>query len=183
MSRGEADDFFARVRSENKGATHYVPAFALGDKRELLWMSDDGEPQGTAGGPILTLIESSDLTWIAVMVVRYFGGVKLGTGGLSRAYSEAAKSAIESAGIAAYEDAISFRYEIDYTFFDKIQNAVLGIGANLTDIGYAEKVTFTIMTAEESAESVQSLVETITSGTAVLLGTETSVAKCGRIEV
>jgi len=181
MSRGEADTFFARVRSENKGATHYVPAFALGDKRELLWASDDGEPQGTAGNPIITLIESLDLTWTAVMVVRYFGGVKLGTGGLARAYSEAAKGALDAAGTATCIEAASFRYEVDYTFFDKIQNAVSGFGVSLTDVSYAEKVTLTVKAAAENAEKVRALIESITSGTAVLLDTETSVVKCDRI--
>jgi uncharacterized YigZ family protein len=173
MSNGEADDFFARIREEHKGATHVVPAFALGDKRELLRASDDGEPHGTAGAPILSLMEALDLTWIAVAVVRYFGGVKLGTGGLARAYTESAKQAIDAAGIAVVEQAIALRYEIDYAFFDRIKNSLELTGESLSDIIYLEKIAFTVTPISENAEKIKALIESITSGSAKLFEANT----------
>jgi uncharacterized YigZ family protein len=171
MSNGEADDFFARIRAEHKGATHVVPAFALGDRREMLWASDDGEPHGTAGAPILSLMEALDLTWAAVAVVRYFGGVKLGTGGLARAYTEAAKQAIDAAGIAVVEEATSLRYEIDYAFFDRIKNSPALTGEEISDITYLEKIAFTVTPTSENAGKIRALIESITSGSAKLLET------------
>ncbi len=99
-SREEVDAFFDEIRREFKDATHNVPAFVLGDKMELKWASDDGEPQGTSGPPILKVIEGKGLTNIAIVVTRYFGGIKLGTGGLVRAYSKSADQVINESGIA-----------------------------------------------------------------------------------
>ena len=99
QSREEAEDFFDVIRKEHRLATHNVPAMVLGDKLQLQWASDDGEPQGTSGSPILQLLVSEGITNVAVMVTRYFGGIKLGTGGLVRAYTSSAKIALDEAGI------------------------------------------------------------------------------------
>jgi uncharacterized YigZ family protein len=169
LSREEADTFFARVRAEYKGATHYVPAFALGDKRELLWASDDGEPQGTAGAPILALLEAFDLTYAAIMVVRYFGGVKLGTGGLTRAYAETAKRAVLAAGVAGVHEAAALRYETDYTYFDRLKNALENAGGELSDASYTEKIRFSVTLPIEEDEHIRRLVASVTAGGANLL--------------
>jgi uncharacterized YigZ family protein len=167
--RGEAEDFFARARSEYKGATHYVPAFALGAGRELLWASDDGEPQGTAGAPILALLEGLDLTNAAIMAVRYFGGVKLGTGGLARAYTETAKQAVLSAGIAGVHEAATLRYETEYAFFDKLKRALENAGGELSELSYEEKIRFSVSLPIEDEEDARALVAAVTAGGAILL--------------
>jgi hypothetical protein len=99
-SKDEADCFFAEIRKAHRAATHNVPAFVIGDAMQLQWASDDGEPQGTSGAPIVHMLTSEGVTNAAVMVTRYFGGVKLGTGGLVRAYTMTAKAALDAAGVA-----------------------------------------------------------------------------------
>ena len=95
----EARLFAAEIKERYKDATHNVPAFVCGAGKEHQWASDDGEPSGTSGMPVLKLITSEDLTNIVLVITRYFGGIKLGTGGLARAYTHAAKLANEKDGI------------------------------------------------------------------------------------
>ena len=90
-SRSEADEFIASVKAEYKDANHNVPAIVIGDKAQIQWASDDGEPQGTSGAPMVQMMVKEGLTNLAVVVTRYFGGIKLGTGGLVRAYTGTAK--------------------------------------------------------------------------------------------
>ncbi|MFR8853902.1 MAG: IMPACT family protein, partial [Oscillospiraceae bacterium] len=84
-SKEEADAFIAEIRKKHKDATHNVPAMVIGDKMQLQWASDDGEPQGTSGAPMVKLLTSEEITDTVIVVTRYFGGIKLGTGGLVRA--------------------------------------------------------------------------------------------------
>ena len=86
-SREEADEFIDSIKRKHRDATHNVPAMVLGDKMQVQWASDDGEPQGTSGAPIVQMMVSQGITNTVVVVTRYFGGIKLGTGGLVRAYS------------------------------------------------------------------------------------------------
>ena len=98
-TREEADEFVSEIRSRYKDATHNVPAMVIGDKFQIQWASDDGEPQGTSGAPMVQMLVKEGITNIAIVVTRYFGGIKLGTGGLVRAYTGSAKAGIEAAGI------------------------------------------------------------------------------------
>lgn len=101
-SKEEADAFIAEIRKKHKDATHNVPAMVIGDKMQLQWASDDGEPQGTSGAPMVKLLTSEEITDTVIVVTRYFGGIKLGTGGLVRAYTSSAKLGLEAAGVAEY---------------------------------------------------------------------------------
>jgi uncharacterized YigZ family protein len=126
-TREEAIDFINECKSINKTASHNVPAFVIGEKQELQWCSDDGEPQGTAGQPILKLITSEGLTNLVVVVTRYFGGTKLGTGGLVRAYSGIAKDAIMKGQICNVSKGKIIEIKSDYKDFQKIlQNSEKG---------------------------------------------------------
>ncbi len=95
----EAKNFVNEIKSMHKEATHNVYAYIVGENKGIQRYSDDGEPQGTAGIPVLEVIKKNDLTDVAVVVTRYFGGILLGGGGLIRAYSKGASSAIEEAGV------------------------------------------------------------------------------------
>ena len=119
-SRAEAEAFFNEIRKEFKDATHNVPAFVVGKKMELKYASDDGEPQGTAGPPILRYLEMNELTNLAVVVTRYFGGIKLGTGGLVRAYTEGVDSCIKAAGIAGALEKWVASCNMDYAVYNKL---------------------------------------------------------------
>jgi uncharacterized YigZ family protein len=119
-SRDEAIEFIKECKNSNREATHNVPAFVIGEKQELQWCSDDGEPQGSSGQPILKMISSEGITNIVVVVSRYYGGVKLGTGGLVRAYSSVAKEAILKAGICNVSKGKILKIISDYKDFQKI---------------------------------------------------------------
>ncbi len=177
-SREEADQFVASIRSRYKDATHNVPAMVIGDKSQIQWASDDGEPQGTSGAPIVQMLVSEGITDVAVVVTRYFGGIKLGTGGSVRAYTGSAKLGIEAAGICRVCEIWIMKVRMDYTFLAKVQNmakkrlpdsgdetAEFTIG----EISYADKVTMDIMTTPEQKENVADLISNITSGTAHVL--------------
>ena len=88
-SKEEADAFVAEIKAKHKDATHNVPAMVIGDKFQIQWASDDGEPQGTSGAPMVQMMVKEGITNVAVVVTRYFGGIKLGAGGLTRAYTKA----------------------------------------------------------------------------------------------
>ncbi|MDD3168376.1 MAG: YigZ family protein, partial [Eubacteriales bacterium] len=103
-SREEAEDFIAAIRSKHRAATHNVPAIVIGDRYQLQWASDDGEPQGTSGAPIVQMLVKEGITNIAVVITRYFGGIKLGTGGLVRAYTGTTKLTLEESGVCAVKE-------------------------------------------------------------------------------
>ena len=113
MSKEEADRFIAQIRAMNHAATHNVPAFVIGDKMQLQWASDDGEPQGTAGAPIVQMLVKEGITNVAVVITRYFGGIKLGTGGLVRAYTSSAKLALLAAGSAEVREMTMLEVQIE----------------------------------------------------------------------
>lgn len=120
-SKEEADAFIAEIRSRYKDATHNVPAMVIGDKMQLQWGSDDGEPQGTSGAPIVQMLVKEGLTNLVVVVTRYFGGIKLGTGGLVRAYTGSAKLAVEAAGKFEVREFIRTEFSIPYSLYDKVK--------------------------------------------------------------
>jgi uncharacterized YigZ family protein len=180
-SREEAEVFFAARRTLHRAATHNVPALVLGEKGELEWAGDDGEPQGTAGPPILRMLVAEGLTNIAVMVTRYFGGVKLGTGGLVRAYTNAARAAVAAAGLCDVCETALLTYRVDYSFFGKLQNAAKQGGAfGIEDAIFADAVTATLTGPSEHADALAALVADITGGAGELLGRGTRLVAVPR---
>lgn len=173
-AKEEADEFIAAVKKKYKDATHNVPAMVIGDKFQIQWASDDGEPQGTSGAPIVQMLVREGITNVAVVVTRYFGGIKLGTGGLVRAYTGSAKLGIEAAEICRVCEVCSMTVKMDYTFLAKIQNMAAeknngGEGFAICDIQYSDKVTMDVMMPPENRETVAMLISNITSGTAEIL--------------
>lgn len=182
--RGEAEAFIAAVRKKHKDATHNVPAMVLGDKMQIQWASDDGEPQGTSGAPIVQMLVAQGITNVAVVVTRYFGGIKLGTGGLVRAYTSSAKLGLEAAGICDVCQRSVLTYALDYTYLAKLQNLAGQSGAAAAENPFAiENLTYTdVVQAElscvpERAAEVQALIADLTGGQGRLLGEELRVVK------
>ena len=173
----EARLFIAGIKDKYKDATHNVPAFVCGRGSEHQWQSDDGEPQGTSGMPVLKLITSEELTNVAVVITRYFGGIKLGTGGLARAYTHAAKLGIEQAGICEVKESALLKYSFDYTHLGKIQNLVADRGFDLKDVEYTNTVSAIISCPEEDAGSLRSAVSDLTAGKAILLSEDTVLGR------
>lgn len=118
--RAEAESYISEIKTRFSDATHNVSAFILGEKMELKWATDDGEPQGTAGMPILRVLEENELTNTIVIVTRYFGGKKLGTGGLVRAYTESALEAIKKTDICHVCSISHVKVEVDYSVYNKV---------------------------------------------------------------
>ncbi len=121
-SKEEADAFIASIRKKHRDATHNVPAMVIGDKFQIQWASDDGEPQGTSGAPIVQMLVNEGITNVAIVVTRYFGGIKLGTGGLVRAYTSSAKLGLDAAGVCSVGEVCSMYVKVDYTYLSKMQN-------------------------------------------------------------
>ena len=165
-SKEEADAFIARVRAQYKDATHNVPAFIVGEKGELKWTSDDGEPQGTSGPPMLQMLEREGLTNVVCVVTRYFGGIKLGTGGLVRAYTSSAKLALEAAGTHTVKDVTHMRVTVPYTLLGKLQNLEKSEPFAIADITYTENVSLDLTMDLEDEERVNALLLEVSSGTA-----------------
>lgn len=160
----EAREFISVIKKKYKDATHNVPAFVVGNKQELQWASDDGEPQGTSGPPILKLITDSDLTDMVVVVTRYFGGVKLGTGGLVRAYSSVAEKAIENAGVCTVNSVVKLKCRIDYSFLEKIKSMEKDGSFSTGSIEYTDRVTIELIGDAEKAGDLRKMLADVTSG-------------------
>ena len=182
-TREEADKFIGEIKSRYKDATHNVPAMVLGEKCQIQWASDDGEPQGTSGAPMVQMLVGEGLTNLVVVVTRYFGGIKLGTGGLVRAYTSSAKLAVEAAGICSVQQVCRLGVTLDYTYLSRFQqNASESIsegdgGFIIGDINYSEKVRLELITPEENLEKLTGMIANMTAGTAIIEEPETALEK------
>ncbi|MGI6130908.1 MAG: YigZ family protein [Bacillota bacterium] len=133
------------VRREFWDATHNVYAFVVGEHNEIARSSDDGEPSGTAGRPVLEVIRREDVHYCAVVVTRYFGGTLLGAGGLVRAYSAAAREGLYAAGIARAQPMREVLFVIEYPMLGKVQNHLAEAGIDIVSVDYTERVTMRVM--------------------------------------
>ena len=167
--RQEAEAFIERIRAQYRDATHNVPAFVLGDKQQTVWGSDDGEPGGTAGSPVALLIANEGLTNTVVVVTRYFGGIKLGPGGLVRAYTSSARLALDAAGRLDVYERAQKKVRVDYTYLGKLQTAEKDAPYDLSVLDYADKVTVSLGYAPEDEPAVIQLLSNICSGSFELL--------------
>lgn len=165
----EALDFIAKIRKKHADAKHNVYAYQI-KENNIARFTDDGEPQGTAGMPVLDIIKKTGFTDACIVVTRYFGGILLGTGGLVRAYSHAAKLAAEAAHVITYERFITCEVICDYTDYDKIRASYQSIGLMTDGVDFAADVTQRLaVRAPEYEDFCASLVE-LTNG-AVLIET------------
>jgi len=154
--------FINKIRKDNGDATHNAWAYSFGDARERY--SDDGEPQGTAGLPILEVIRKEKLRNTAIVVTRYFGGVKLGAGGLVRAYTKGAKIALDAGVIIEQRPYLSFDISAGYPLTGKLQRALGDRGYMIKGTAYLEQVTHTVLIPPDEKESLETLIAEITAG-------------------
>jgi uncharacterized protein, YigZ family len=122
FSEDEAKAFIQQIREQESGATHNCTAFIVMENVLIERMSDDGEPSGTAGSPILNVLQQQEMQNVTVVVTRYFGGIKLGAGGLIRAYSSTTAEAIKEIGLVENRIQQGFELTIPYHLFDKFEN-------------------------------------------------------------
>ncbi len=155
-SEEEGRAFVAKIRSKHSLATHVCYAFISDKTGNLQRFSDDGEPQGTAGMPILEVLKNKKLFETAVAVVRYFGGVKLGAGGLVRAYSSSAAENLSGADVRALEMCKEFSVSVDYTGVDGVGKYFAANECNQLSVEYGERVTFLVAVKKSDKEKFQS---------------------------
>lgn len=165
-SEEEALAFVAEIKKKHWDATHNVFAYQFGERNEVQRQSDDGEPSGTAGLPVLDVLRGEDIKNTVIVVTRYFGGTLLGTGGLVRAYGKAAKEGVLAAGII---EKILYKYifvTVDYNFSGKVQYETLQMGHVIYNTEYTDKVKFTVLCEVDSSEGFVKRMTDISGGCA-----------------
>jgi uncharacterized YigZ family protein len=163
-SKQEADRFVEEMRKEFHSATHNCYAYRIGTDTHQFRFNDDGEPAGTAGKPILASIDRLVLTDIVIVVTRYFGGTKLGTGGLARAYAEAAEGVLAGADhVTKYRMGI-LRASFPHSQVGNVMRAVSRAGARIVDTVYDEEVHVQLEIRRSLLEDLRSLLVESTSG-------------------
>ena len=155
-SEEETRAFIAEIRGMHPFATHCCFAFVADKIGNLQRFSDDGEPQGTAGMPILDVLKNKKLFETAVAVVRYFGGIKLGAGGLVRAYSSSAAENLAAADIRSLEMCVELAVQVDYTGIDSVQKYFSTHTCTLLSSDYGTKVLFVVAVKKAAADEFQS---------------------------
>ena len=163
-SEDEAIEFINSIRKKHSDATHNVYAYVFGENNSIQRYSDDGEPSGTAGMPVLNVISQEKLKNVAVVVTRYFGGIKLGTGGLARAYTSGAKIAIESGIIVDKTPLVQVCCSIDYTLLGKVENELSKNEYIIKSKDFAENVQITILCLDENLKTLNELLLNATNG-------------------
>lgn len=159
----EAKAIIEEKKKEYSDATHNVWAYYI-DNGARARYSDDGEPQGTAGMPVLNVLKMSGATDLCVVVTRYFGGTLLGAGGLVRAYGAAAKAAIDAAGIAVSEDFAVMKIKVGYSDYQRLTVQLKAIGASEDGSEFGENVTVTAAIEAWREDEITALVKEITNG-------------------
>jgi len=147
----EALGFLQEMRSQYSDATHNVYAYII-DKNNICRYSDDGEPSGTSGMPVLDALRKENVVDVITVVTRYFGGTLLGTGGLVHAYSQAAAGALKNAGIITRVLCQGFSVKVDYNLSGKVQYLLSNGGYFVDSIDYAEEVEFSVFVKTEAKE-------------------------------
>ena len=156
----EARNFIQAVKKEHYKATHNCSAFILGERSEMKRSSDDGEPSGTAGVPMLGVLENHQLTNVCAVVTRYFGGIKLGAGGLIRAYAGNVALAIKEIGIVHIKEQLGLRIALSYSQYQELPNFLKANHLQEQDTSFTEQVQTTIFVDKDDKESViESLIE------------------------
>lgn len=163
-SESDAKKFIQEIRNMHKQATHNVYAYIIGENKGIQRYSDDGEPQGTAGIPVLEVIKKNNISDCVVVVTRYFGGILLGAGGLVRAYSKAAVMAIEKAGVVEKVKGIALQIIIDYDMLGKFQYSCEQNQWFIEEIIYEDKVKLLFYFEVDKKEQFEKKVIDITKG-------------------
>ncbi len=166
-TEAEANEKLAEMRKQYKDATHNCFAYVILENGVLKERySDDGEPSGTAGMPILEVLRREELLNLLVVVTRYFGGTELGKGGLTRAYGRGAKDGVVASKIITREPYEKFVYTVSYELSGKLQFVILQNNGIIADTEYSDTVTFTVYSKVKDIKTLSEEVQEITNGQA-----------------
>lgn len=152
-SEEEAQEAIAKMKKEKRDATHNCSAYRIGTERIYEKSSDDGEPQGTAGHPMLHVLQMNELTNTLAIVTRWFGGIKLGAGGLTRAYTQSLADAVKEADLVRYTSHEKYTVSFPYTTAGAFENHIKGTDIIVKDRQFSDKVTVTFLTLPDKAET------------------------------
>lgn len=149
----EALEAIAKMKKEKRDATHNCSAYRIGTERIYEKSSDDGEPQGTAGHPMLHVLQMNELTNTLAIVTRWFGGIKLGAGGLTRAYTQSLADAVKEADLVRYTPHEKYTVSFPYTTAGAFENHIKGTDIIVKDRQFSDKVTVTFLTLPDKADT------------------------------
>lgn len=164
----EALEFIETIKIKHKDATHNVYAYVLGQNSNVQRFSDDGEPSGTAGIPALEVMKKEDLRNVVVVVTRYFGGVKLGAGGLIRAYTRGAKIGIEAGMIIDMVLHTKVKIRMDYTSYGSVENYLMTEEYIVGESIFDEAVNAFVYVEDSELDDFYKIIADLTSGTAIM---------------
>ena len=165
-SEAEAVAFIDEMKKKYWDARHNCSAFVIGTKAELTRCSDDGEPSGTAGRPMLEVLLGEGVRNIAVVVTRYFGGVLLGTGGLVRAYTTATARALENAEVVTVRSVVELQVTVDYALYERASMLIDAAGAKQAPPEFADRVTLRWQMPEHTEAPLLEQLRELTRGSA-----------------
>ncbi|MED4632186.1 YigZ family protein [Peribacillus frigoritolerans] len=168
IARVETEDaaqaFIQEIKKKHKDATHNCSAYMIGEQNQIQKALDDGEPSGTAGVPILEVLKKKELKDTAVVVTRYFGGIKLGAGGLIRAYSKATSEGINATGIVIRKLMRVISTTVDYTWLGKLENELRSSIYQIKEIQYLDQVNILVYVEETQKETYIAWITELTNG-------------------
>nr|WP_295973897.1 YigZ family protein [uncultured Bacillus sp.] len=163
-----AQSFIQEMKKQHWNATHNCSAYLIGEHDQIQKANDDGEPSGTAGVPILEVLKKKGLKDTVVVVTRYFGGIKLGAGGLIRAYGKATSEGIEATGVVLRKLMKVVSTKIDYTWLGKIENELRSSVYTIKDIHYLDNVVIDTFVEEGDIDTFIDWMVELTNGQAVI---------------
>ena len=151
-NEADALEFLNEIRSKYPDATHNVYAYVI-DENNIYRYSDDGEPSGTAGMPVLDAIRKREIVDVIVVVTRYFGGTLLGTGGLVRAYTQATQAGIAAADVVTISRCVDISVRMPYSYYDQVTRIALDSGAKTVNTDYTDSVELTVRMLDGTQDS------------------------------
>jgi uncharacterized YigZ family protein len=166
----EAQAFVKAMHAEYAEATHNCWAYVVGapGSTDRIGLSDDGEPHGTAGRPMLTVLSHCGIGEIAAVVTRWYGGTKLGTGGLVKAYGGAVQAALATLPTVERVDTVDVAFDVPYALIGAVQQQLPAVPAEILDQQFGAHAVFTVRTPRESLETLTQLLKDLTRGTVTL---------------
>ena len=165
----EARDFITAIKKEHYKATHNCSAFIIGERSEIKRTSDDGEPSGTAGVPMLGVLENHNLTNVCVVVTRYFGGIKLGAGGLIRAYAGSVALAVKEIGIIEIKEQAGIQIQMTYAQYQEYGNFLKDHNLMEIETNFTDQVETMIFVDKENKEHIKSELIEFYNGKVILV--------------
>lgn len=168
-SAEEALAFLEAVRARHRDATHHCYAYIIGQNAGIMRYSDDGEPSGTAGLPIIEVMKARGVVDCCVVVTRYFGGVLLGAGGLTRAYAHSCAIALDAAGVCVMHPTETWLAEVPYALWDRVRHELAGLPARLESTEFTSAVAFEFSVKAQDSQRVRDCLARVTDGRAEML--------------